>query len=87
MSKRDTAQPMSLLVSTTCSLRIKKGAIAELAIARKAAELGIGVWSAYTIERYDLIFDLRPQLIRVQCKWASQYDNVVRVRCYSNRRS
>ena len=65
----------------------QKGAVAELAIARQAAELGIGVWSAYTIERYDLIFDLRPQLIRVQCKWASQYDNVVRVRCYSNRRS
>ena len=65
----------------------QKGVVAELAIARKAAELGIGVWSAYTIERYDLIFDLRPQLIRVQCKWASQYDNVVRVRCYSNRRS
>jgi hypothetical protein len=65
----------------------QKGVVAELAIARKAAELGIGVWSAYTIERYDLIFDLRPQLIRVQCKWASQYDDVVRVRCYSNRRS
>ena len=40
----------------------QKSVVAELAIARKAAELGIGVWSAYTIERYDLIFDLRPQL-------------------------
>jgi hypothetical protein len=29
----------------------QKGVVAELAIARKAAELGIGVWSAYTIER------------------------------------
>jgi PD-(D/E)XK endonuclease len=65
----------------------QKGAIAELAIARHAAELGIGVWSAYTVERYDLIFDLRPQLIRVQCKWASRYEDVVLVRCYSNRRN
>ncbi|HEY8776868.1 MAG TPA: group I intron-associated PD-(D/E)XK endonuclease [Gaiellaceae bacterium] len=51
----------------------QKGAIAELAIARRA-ELGIGVWAAYTVERYDLIFDLRPELMRVQCKWASRYD-------------
>jgi hypothetical protein len=65
----------------------QKGAVAELAIARHAAELGIGVWSAYTIERYDLIFDLRPKLVRVQCKWASRYDDVVIVRCYSNRRN
>ena len=21
-------------------------------------------------ERYDLIFDLRPELLRIQCKWA-----------------
>ncbi len=65
----------------------QKGAVAELAIARQAAELGIGVWAAYTVERYDLIFDLRPQLMRVQCKWASRYEDVVIVRCCSNRRS
>ena len=64
----------------------QKGAIAELAIAREAAELGIGVWAAYTVERYDLIFDLRPQLVRVQCKWATRHGDVVIVRCYSNRR-
>ena len=46
----------------------QKGVIAELAIARRAAELGIGVWRSYTVERYDLLFDLRPQLVRVQCK-------------------
>ena len=55
----------------------QKGAVAELAIARQAAELGIGVWAAHTVERYDLIFDLRPQLVRVQCKWASRYGDVV----------
>src|SRR6059058_6031008 len=65
----------------------QKGTIAELTIARHAAELGIGVWAAYTIERYDLIFDLRPQLVRVQCKWASRYGDVIIVRCYSNRRN
>jgi hypothetical protein len=36
----------------------QKGAVAELAIASAAAELGIGVWGAHTVERYDLIFDL-----------------------------
>jgi hypothetical protein len=64
----------------------QKGAVAELAIAKCAADLGIGVWSAHTVERYDLIFDLRPRLVRVQCKWASRYDDVIVVRCYRNRR-
>jgi hypothetical protein len=65
----------------------QKGVVAELAIAREAAELGIGVWSAHTVERYDLIFDLRPRLVRVQCKWACRYDDNVVVRCYSSRRN
>jgi hypothetical protein len=64
----------------------QKGAVAELAIATAAADLGIGVWSPFTVERYDLIFDLRPGLLRVQCKWASRYDDVIIVRCYRNRR-
>jgi PD-(D/E)XK endonuclease len=65
----------------------QKGAVAELAIAKRAAELGVGVWSAYTVERYDLIFDLRPRLVRVQCKWASRYGEIMIVRCYRNRRN
>lgn len=65
----------------------QKGAVAELAIATAAANLGIGVWAAYTVERYDLIFDLRPRLLRVQCKWASRHGDVVIVRCYRNRRN
>ena len=65
----------------------QKGVIAELAIAREDAELGIGVWTAYTVERSDLIFDLRPKLFRVQCKWACRYGDIVIVRCYSNRRN
>ena len=65
----------------------QKGAVAELAIARAAAELGIGVWAAYTVERYDLLFDLRPELVRVQCKWASRDGDVLVVRCCSHRRN
>jgi hypothetical protein len=65
----------------------QKGAVAELAIAARAAELGIGVWGSYTVERYDLIFDLRPQLVRVQCKWASRHGDVVIIRCCRSRRN
>jgi hypothetical protein len=65
----------------------QKGAIAELAIARHAAELGIGVWSAYTVEPYDLILDLRPALLRVQCKWASRQGDIAVVRCCRHRRN
>jgi hypothetical protein len=65
----------------------QKGAVAELKIAARAAALGIGVWSAYTVERYDLIFDVRPGLLRVQCKWGMHDGDVVVVRCCRNRRS
>jgi hypothetical protein len=65
----------------------QKGAIAELKIAARAAQLGIGVSSAYTVERYDLIFDLRPKLLRVRCKWATRYGEIMVVRCYRNRRN
>jgi PD-(D/E)XK endonuclease len=65
----------------------QKGAVAELAIATAAANLGIRVWGAYTVERYDLIFDLRPGLVRVQCKWAKYHDEVIVVPCYRNRRN
>ena len=56
-------------------------------IAAAAADLGVGVWGSYTVERYDLIFDLRPRLWRVQCKWAGQVGDVIVVRCYRNRRN
>jgi hypothetical protein len=65
----------------------QKGAVAELAIATAAADLGIGVWGPYTVERYDLIFDLRPGLLRVQCKWAARRGDVIVVPCYRNRRN
>ena len=66
----------------------QKGAVAELAIAHAAAELGIGVFKPLTDgERYDLIFDLRPRLLRVQCKWASRRGDVIVIRYRSCRRS
>jgi hypothetical protein len=65
----------------------EKGAIAELAIAHAASKLGVGVLKPLTDgERYDLIFDLRPTLARVQCKWAVKRGDVVIIRCYSCRR-
>jgi PD-(D/E)XK endonuclease len=66
----------------------QKGAAAELAIAHAAAELGVGVFKPLTDgERYDLIFELRPRLIRVQCKCAVLVGSVLKVPCYSARRS
>ena len=65
----------------------QKGAIAETAIVHSAVKLGIGVWSPHTVERSDLIFDLRDRLVRVQCKWANRYGDVIIVRCYSNTRT
>jgi hypothetical protein len=65
----------------------QKGAIAEAAIAHAALELGIGVSRPLGDERYDLIFDLRPRLVRVQCKWAVRHGDVIVVRCYGSRRN
>ncbi len=66
----------------------EKGAIAELAVAHAASTLQIGVFKALTDgERYDLIFDLRPTLIRLPRKWATLQGDVVVIRCYSCRRT
>jgi hypothetical protein len=65
----------------------QKGAVAEAAIAHAAIELGIGVARPFGDQRYDLIFDLHPRLLRVQCKWAERQGQVIIVRCYSSRRS
>ena len=66
----------------------QKGAIAETAIIHAAVKLGIGVYKP-VVEggRYDLIFDLGDELVRVQCKWAPLRGDVIAVRCYSTRRS
>lgn len=66
----------------------QKGAIAESAIVHAAIKRGIGVFKPVTDgHRYDLIFDLVLRLVRVQCKWAPLYRNVVVVRLYTSRRT
>jgi PD-(D/E)XK endonuclease len=64
-----------------------KGAIAEACIAAEAIKLGIGVFRPLADERYDLIFDLRPKLMRVQCKWVTLRNGVMTVFCVSSRRA
>jgi hypothetical protein len=66
----------------------RKGTIAELAIAKAAVEIGIDVYRPMGEGgRYDLIFDLIDRLVRVQCKWARRYGDIIVVRCYSTRRT
>ena len=60
----------------------QKGAVAESAIVHAAIKLGLSVSKPLTDgDRYDLIFDLDPGLVRVQCKWATLLDSVVQIRC------
>ena len=65
----------------------QRGVIAELTIVADAIRLGVGVYRAVDDERADLIFDLHPRLVRVQCKAASCYGDVVVARLYSARRT
>jgi hypothetical protein len=65
----------------------EKGAIAEAAIALAALELGIAVSKPIVERPYDLIFELEQGLVRVQCKWAVRYGDVITVRCYGGRRN
>jgi PD-(D/E)XK endonuclease len=64
----------------------QKGAIAEMRVAVAAMERGLGVWRCLDDERFDLIVDLRPDLLRVQCKWAHRAGDVVSARLYTSRR-
>ncbi len=64
----------------------QKGAIAEQAVAFAALKLGAGVFRPLGDECYDLILDLRPKLLRVQCKWAVRFGDVVVIRTRRCRR-
>lgn len=65
----------------------QKGAIAESAIVHAAVKLGIGVYKPVNEGlRCDLIFEIEDRLLRVQCKWALRYGDIIIVRCYSCRR-
>jgi PD-(D/E)XK endonuclease len=64
----------------------EKGAIAEAKIYAAAVEAGIVVARPLTEgRRYDLIFDVGPSLVRVQCKWAPRKGDVVVVRARTSR--
>jgi PD-(D/E)XK endonuclease len=52
----------------------QKGLTAETAVTAECIRLDLGVAKPIDDERYDLILDLRPRLLRVQCKWASLQD-------------
>ena len=63
-----------------------KGNVAEAAIAAEATKLGIPVLKPLVEHtRYDLVFDLRHELLRVQCKWAPLRGDVVMVNLMSKR--
>ncbi len=64
-----------------------KGNVAELAIAKEAARLGLSVLMPLTEhERFDLAIGLGGKLLRVQCKWANCKDDVIPVHLASSRR-
>lgn len=64
-----------------------KGNVAELAVAKEAAELGLSVLAPLTEhERYDLVLGIGNRLLRVQCKWANCKGDVVAVHLASSRR-
>jgi PD-(D/E)XK endonuclease len=66
----------------------QKGSVAEAAVAFEAIKLGLGVFRPLSDgESYDLVLDLRPRLVRVQCKWAARRGDVIVVTCRSCRRS
>jgi hypothetical protein len=58
-----------------------KGNVAELAIAKEAASLGLSVFAPLTEhERYDLVIGVAGRLLRVQCKWGAHKGDVICVR-------
>ena len=65
----------------------QKGAIAETAILAEATRHGIVVYRpAVEGARADMIFEVGPTLLRVQCKWSRLLDQVVEVRARTCRR-
>jgi PD-(D/E)XK endonuclease len=66
----------------------QKGNIAEAEIVASAITLGIDVYTPVGEGgRYDMIFEIGDQLVRVQCKWAPRRGDVIVLRCYSSRRN
>jgi nucleoid-associated protein YgaU len=64
----------------------QKGALAEAAVVKEAAKLGVHVSLPVADTRYDVILDVDGSLLRVQCKWAVRRGDVIVVTCRTNRR-
>ena len=63
------------------------GAVAEAAITLEAVKLDIPVWRPVAEGgRYDLVFELHGQLLRVQCKIARRRGAVINVAARTSRR-
>jgi PD-(D/E)XK nuclease superfamily protein len=64
----------------------QKGAAAEAAFAAHVIQLGFRVLRPLCEGgRYDLMIDLEPELVRVQCKWASRAKGVLRINLNGSR--
>jgi PD-(D/E)XK endonuclease len=64
----------------------QKGAAAEAAITAAVIELGLTVLRPLCEgRRYDIVIDLEPELLRVQCKLAHRLEGVLCVRVQTNR--
>jgi len=64
----------------------QKGAVAEAAITAMAIQLGLVVLRPLCEgRRYDIMLDLDPELLRVQCKLARRRAGVLSVRLQTNR--
>jgi PD-(D/E)XK endonuclease len=64
----------------------QKGAAAEAAITAAVIQLGLTVLRPLCEgRRYDLVVDLEPRLLRVQCKLARLLDGVLSVHLYTSR--
>jgi hypothetical protein len=64
----------------------QKGAAAEAAVTADVIELGLTVLRPLCEgQRYDLVIDLEPQLLRVQCKLARRVGGALHVRLQTSR--
>jgi hypothetical protein len=64
----------------------QKGAVAEAEIAAAAIRLGYVVLRPLVEgSRYDLVIDLQPRLLRVQCKWARDVGGALNVTLKTSR--
>src|SRR5262245_61449612 len=82
-----TVRPVRALPLLSVLTTNQKGVLAEAAVMLEATKLGVGVVLPLGDERYDLILDIRPTLLRVQCKWAVRHGDVVVIRTRTRRRS